>query len=98
VIQVRTSVREPWADFASVDDEIIVALPGTSYSVTYFKRAKSPQLFARNISHTDDLCTPNHYRISSAVCGAQLTRRRASWGVDVSVNSDARQRRAFPFQ
>ena len=38
--------------------EIIVTLPGTSYSVTYFKRANSPQLLARNISHTDDLHTP----------------------------------------
>jgi len=41
-----------------VDDEIIITLPGTSYSVTYFKRANSPQLLARNISHTDDLRTP----------------------------------------
>ncbi len=31
-----------------VDDEIIISLPGSSYSVTYFKRANSPQLLAKN--------------------------------------------------
>jgi hypothetical protein len=41
-----------------VDDEIIVSLPGTSYSVTYFKTENSPQLLARNISHSDDQRTP----------------------------------------
>ena len=41
-----------------VDDEIIVSLPGTNYSVTYFKRANSPQLLAKNIPHRDDLQTP----------------------------------------
>ena len=29
------------------DDEIIVSLPGTSYGVTYYKPASSPQLLAR---------------------------------------------------
>jgi len=50
-------MTEPWGRLRLdvVDDEIIVTLPGTSYSVTYFKRADSPQLLARNISHTDDL-------------------------------------------
>jgi hypothetical protein len=36
------------------DDEIIVSLAGNSYSVTYYKLPKSPQLLARNISHKDD--------------------------------------------
>ena len=50
-------MTEPWGGLRLdvVDDEIIVTLPGTSYSVTYFKRADLPQLLARNISHTDDL-------------------------------------------
>ena len=39
-------------------DEIIITLPGTSYSVTYFKRANSLQLLARNISQIDDLRAP----------------------------------------
>jgi hypothetical protein len=53
-------MTEPWGRLRIdvVDDEIIVSLPGTSYSVTYFKRANSPQLLARNISHSDDLRTP----------------------------------------
>ena len=53
-------MTEPWGRLRVdvVDDELIVSLPGTSYSVTYFKRASSPQLLARNISHTDDARTP----------------------------------------
>jgi hypothetical protein len=37
-----------------VDDEIIVTLPGSHYSVTYYKPAKSPQLVAKRISDRDD--------------------------------------------
>jgi hypothetical protein len=37
-----------------VDDEIIVMLPGSHYSVTYYKPAKSPQLIAKYISDRDD--------------------------------------------
>ena len=49
-------MTDAWDSFhiEVVDDEIIVTLPGTTYSVTYFKRANSPQLLARNISHIDD--------------------------------------------
>jgi hypothetical protein len=36
------------------DDEIIVTLPRTSYSVTYYKPANSPQLLARNFPMEDD--------------------------------------------
>ena len=35
-------------------DEIIVTLPGTSYSVTYYKPANSRQLLAKNLSMEDD--------------------------------------------
>lgn len=41
-----------------VDDEIIVVLPGTSYSVTYFKHPNSPHLLAKNISQIDDERVP----------------------------------------
>ncbi len=41
-----------------VDDEIIVSLPGTSYSVTYFMHANSPQLLAKNIPMTEDSRIP----------------------------------------
>ncbi len=37
-----------------VDDEIIVTLPGTNYTVTYFKPDRSPQLLARGIAEKDD--------------------------------------------
>jgi hypothetical protein len=41
-----------------VDDEIIVSLTGTSYSVTYFKRPNSPQLLAKRIANKDDSRVP----------------------------------------
>jgi hypothetical protein len=41
-----------------IDDEIIIVLPGTTYSVTYYKPANSPQLLAKNISEEDDRRTP----------------------------------------
>lgn len=37
-----------------VDDEIIVTLPGSHYSVAYYKPARSPQLVAKYISDRDD--------------------------------------------
>jgi len=37
-----------------VDDEIIVTLPGSHYSVTYYKSAKSPRLVAKCMSDRDD--------------------------------------------
>jgi hypothetical protein len=39
------------------DDEIIVSLPGTSYAVTYYKPAGSPQLLAKNFPSGDDAHT-----------------------------------------
>ena len=35
-------------------DEIIVTLPGTSYTVTYYKPLNSPQLLAKNFTAKDD--------------------------------------------
>ena len=37
-----------------VDDEIIITLPGSSYSVTYYKPENSPQLLAKRIADQDD--------------------------------------------
>jgi len=37
-----------------VDDEIIVTVPGSHYSVTYYKLAKRPQLLAKCMSDRDD--------------------------------------------
>ena len=36
------------------DDEVVVSLPQSSYSVTYYKPPNSPGLLAKNISHRDD--------------------------------------------
>ena len=38
-----------------VDDELVVSLPGSLYSVTYYKPEKSPQLLAKRIPDKDDL-------------------------------------------
>ena len=53
-------MTQPWGALRIdvVDDDIIVSLPGTTYSVTYFKRPNSPQLLAKMISDNDDLHTP----------------------------------------
>ena len=37
-----------------VDDDIVVSLPGSSYSVMYYKPSNSPQLLAKRISDRDD--------------------------------------------
>jgi hypothetical protein len=36
------------------DDEIIVTLPATRYTVTYYKPANSPQLLGKNFPMQDD--------------------------------------------
>jgi len=47
-------VSRPDLHLEVVDDEIIVTLPGTSYIVTYYKPANSPQLLAKHIADRDD--------------------------------------------
>ena len=39
-------------------DEIIVTVPFTSYTVTYYKPDNSPQLFARKFPSKDDSSVP----------------------------------------
>ena len=36
------------------DGDIVITLPGTDYSVTYFKPERAPQLLAKAISDRDD--------------------------------------------
>jgi hypothetical protein len=45
---------DPKLDVRLVDDEIIVTLPGTDYSVTYYKPARSAGLMAKRIADQDD--------------------------------------------
>ena len=40
------------------DDKIFVSLPGSHYSVTYYKPENSPGLLAKRIADTDDLRIP----------------------------------------
>jgi len=40
------------------DDEIIVTLPGTNYTVTYYKPANSPQLLGKDFPVKDDRRAP----------------------------------------
>jgi hypothetical protein len=56
VLWLLKAMAESWGKFRVkvVDDEIIVALPGTTYSVTYYKLPSSPQLLAKHISDKDD--------------------------------------------
>jgi hypothetical protein len=48
----KRAMSETWDNLRLdvVDDEIMITLPGTTYSVTYYKPPNSPQLLARNIS------------------------------------------------
>ena len=50
----RAPYLHPEFSVQVVDDEIIVTLPGSHYSVTYYKSAKSPHLLAKFISDRDD--------------------------------------------
>jgi len=45
---------EPKLRAQVVGDDIIVTLPGSHYSVTYYKPTKSPELIAKCISDRDD--------------------------------------------
>jgi hypothetical protein len=45
---------DPKLEVQVVDDEIVVTLPGTDYSVTSYKMIGSPGLMAKRIADTDD--------------------------------------------
>jgi len=49
---------EPDLIVGVIDDEIIVNLPHSPYSVTYYKSDKSPQLLAKRISDKNDPRVP----------------------------------------
>jgi hypothetical protein len=49
---------DPKLDVLVAGNDITVALVGTKYSVTYFKRRGSPGLFAKDIVHEDDPRVP----------------------------------------
>jgi hypothetical protein len=47
-------VKIPELRVEVIDDDIIVTMPGTAYSVAYYKPAKSPSLLAKRIADKDD--------------------------------------------
>jgi hypothetical protein len=49
---------EPKVRVHVVDDELIVTLPGSFYSVTYYKPENASHLLAKNIADRDDLRIP----------------------------------------
>ena len=53
-------MTEPWGKLHLdvVDDEIIITLPFTAYTVTYYKPANSPQLLAKNFPIEDNHRVP----------------------------------------
>jgi hypothetical protein len=54
-------------DVEVVDDEIVVSLPHTHYTVTYYKPSNSPQLLAKRFPGNDD----PHARLTHAEFLAQ---------------------------
>jgi hypothetical protein len=70
---------EPKVRVTVVDDELIVTLPGSYYSVTYYKPEGSPQLLAKNIADRDDLRLPRQRRSFSLRRGGSPTTRRGNW-------------------
>jgi hypothetical protein len=52
----EAEMTEQWGNLRIdvVDNEIIVTLPFTIYTVTYYKPPDSPQLLAKNFPKTDD--------------------------------------------
>jgi hypothetical protein len=48
-------------------DEILITLPGTNYTVTYYKPANSPGLLAKNFPTKDDSRVP----MTQAECGSR---------------------------
>jgi hypothetical protein len=59
---------DPKLNVQVVDDEIIVTLLGTDYSVTYYRPKNSPGLLAKRISDSDDPRIP--MRVSEFLASA----------------------------
>jgi hypothetical protein len=62
------------------DDEIVITLPASIYSVTYYRPANSAGLLARNFPKSDDHRVPMTQGSSSREAGSSPMKRRASWG------------------
>jgi hypothetical protein len=74
-------VSRPDLHLEVVDDEIIVTLPGASYTVTYHKPAELPQLLAKDFPRKDDSRANNPRRVPRS-CLEARQRQGARAGVD----------------
>ena len=89
---------DPKLDLLVSGNDITIALLGTRYSVTYFKRRGSPGLFAKDILHEDDPRIPMTSAEFLAKAWKSLTTRRdssaglfESAGFRPHIHSDGRQ-------
>jgi hypothetical protein len=68
-----------------LNDDIVVSLPGSHYSVTYYKPAKSTQLVARFISDRDDpsvaMTLPEFLILAWRVANDKARELGWGWGV-----------------
>ena len=62
-----------------VDDEIIVTLPGSHYSVTYYKSAKSPRLLAKFISDRESARCNEAVRVPCSRLEARQRQGERTW-------------------
>ena len=60
-----------------VDDELIVTLPGSFYSVTYYKPENASHLLAKNIADRDDLRIDRGRVFSESLASRQRQGARA---------------------
>lgn len=61
-------------------DEIVVTVPSTNYTVTYYKPDNSPQLLARKFPSKDDSAHQRLRRSFSPKLGGLRSKRLGSWG------------------
>jgi hypothetical protein len=64
-----------------VDDEIVVTLAGSSYSVTYYKSNTSQRLIAKRMSDKEDARSPMtlYGFLAAAWCAANDNARELGW-------------------
>ena len=68
-------------DLEIQDGDIIITLPGTKYTVTYYKPKNAPQLLAKHIAGDDDPhVAMNHSEfLAAALRLANQTARKLGW-------------------
>jgi hypothetical protein len=59
-LEAEGAMNDAWGNLhvAVRNDHIIITMPGTQYTVTYYKPPNSPQLLAKNFPRKDDTRAP----------------------------------------